>query len=135
MNPVELSALVRDAAVAVLEEHALDTSVLPATVTVERPRNPDHGDYATNVALQVAKRAGVHPRELAGWLAQALADNDAIASAEIAGPGFLNIRLAAAAQGAIVSQILAAGDSYGDNDAYAGKRICLLYTSPSPRDA
>ncbi len=132
MNPVELSALVRDAAVAVLEEHALDTSVLPATVTVERPRNPDHGDYATNVALQVAKRAGVNPRELAGWLAQALADNDAIAAAEIAGPGFLNIRLAAVAQGAIVSQILAAGDSYGDNDAYAGKRINLEFVSANP---
>ncbi|MGP5496307.1 arginine--tRNA ligase [Corynebacterium flavescens] len=132
MNPVDLSALVRDAAVAVLEEHALDTSVLPATVTVERPRNPEHGDYATNVALQVAKKAGVNPRELAGWLAQALADNDAIASAEIAGPGFLNIRLAAAAQGAIVSQILAAGDSYGDNDAYAGKRINLEFVSANP---
>ena len=132
MNPVDLSALVRDAAVAVLEEHNLDTSVLPATVTVERPRNPDHGDYATNVALQVAKKAGVNPRELAGWLAQALADNDAIASAEIAGPGFLNIRLAAAAQGAIVSQILAAGDSYGDNDAYAGKRINLEFVSANP---
>lgn len=132
MNPVDLSALVRDAAVAVLEEHALDTSVLPATVTVERPRNPDHGDYATNVALQVAKKAGINPRELAGWLAQALADNDAIASAEIAGPGFLNIRLAAAAQGAIVAQILAAGDSYGDNDAYAGKRINLEFVSANP---
>lgn len=132
MNPVDLSALVRETAVAVLEEHALDASVLPETLNVERPRNPDHGDYATTVALQVAKKAGVNPRDLAGWLAQALAENDAIASAEIAGPGFLNIRLAAAAQGAIVSQILDAGDSYGDNETYAGKKINLEFVSANP---
>lgn len=99
MNPEDLSALIKETAAAVLTEHELDASVLPETVTVERPRNPEHGDYATNLALQVAKKAGAQPRELAQWLADALSGNDAIDEASIAGPGFLNIRLAAAAQG------------------------------------
>ncbi|HCT3317041.1 TPA: arginine--tRNA ligase [Corynebacterium striatum] len=132
MNPVDLSVLIKETAVAVLSEHELDTAVLPETVTVERPRNPEHGDYATNLALQVAKKAGVNPRELATWLAEALAKHDAIDVAEIAGPGFLNIRLAAAAQGAIVDQVRRAGANYGHNDAYKGQKINLEFVSANP---
>ena len=99
MTPADLATLIKETATKVMESHDLDSSVLPETVTVERPRNPEHGDYATNVALQVAKKAGANPRELGGWLAESLAENDAIAEADIAGPGFLNIRLAADAQG------------------------------------
>ena len=99
---------------------------------MERPRNPEHGDYATNLALQVAKKAGVNPRDLATWLAEALAENAAIDVAEIAGPGFLNIRLAAAAQGAIVSQVREAGTSYGHNDAYKDQKINLEFVSANP---
>ncbi|OFT51012.1 arginine--tRNA ligase [Corynebacterium sp. HMSC06D04] len=132
MNPVDLSVLIKETAVAVLSEHELDTAVLPETVTVERPRNPEHGDYATNLALQVAKKAGVNPRDLATWLAEALAENAAIDVAEIAGPGFLNIRLAAAAQGAIVSQVREAGTSYGHNDAYKDQKINLEFVSANP---
>ena len=93
MTPADLAELLKIAAAAVLAEHDLDTSALPATVTVERPRNPEHGDYATNLALQLGKKVGVNPRELAGWLAAALADAEGIASAEVAGPGFVNLRL------------------------------------------
>lgn len=132
MNPVDLSVLIKETAVAVLSEHELDTAVLPETVTVERPRNPEHGDYATNLALQVANKAGVNPRELATWLAEALAKHDAIDVAEIAGPGFLNIRLAAAAQGAIVDQVRQAGANYGHNDAYKGQKINLEFVSANP---
>ena len=132
MNPVDLSVRIKETAVAVLSEHELDTAVLPETVTVERPRNPEHGDYATNLALQVAKKAGVNPRELATWLAEALAKHDAIDVAEIAGPGFLNIRLAAAAQGAIVDQVRQAGANYGHNDAYKGQKINLEFVSANP---
>ncbi|MGL5441417.1 MAG: arginine--tRNA ligase, partial [[Mycobacterium] stephanolepidis] len=64
MTPVDLADLLRSTATTVLDERGLDTSALPDTVTVERPRNPDHGDYATNVALQVAKKVGVAPRDL-----------------------------------------------------------------------
>lgn len=132
MNPEDLSVLIKNTAAAVLTEHELDASVLPETVTVERPRNPEHGDYATNLALQVAKKAGTQPRELAQWLADALAGNDAIDEASIAGPGFLNIRLAAAAQGAIVAQVLNAGADFGSNSTYQGKKINLEFVSANP---
>lgn len=62
MTPADLADLLRSTATTVLDERGLDTSALPAVVTVERPRNPEHGDYATNVALQVAKKVGVAPR-------------------------------------------------------------------------
>ncbi|MDV2415616.1 arginine--tRNA ligase [Corynebacterium kefirresidentii] len=132
MTPADLATLIKETATKVMESHDLDSSVLPETVTVERPRNPEHGDYATNVALQVAKKAGTNPRELGGWLAESLAENDAIAEADIAGPGFLNIRLAADAQGEIVAQILCAGKEYGSNDSFAGKKVNLEFVSANP---
>lgn len=132
MTPADLAELLRGTAAKVLAEHGLDVSVLPATLTVERPRNPEHGDYASNVAMQVAKKAGANPRDLATWLAAALAASDGIDSAEVAGPGFLNIRLAADAQGAIVAKALESGAAYGAGDALAGKRINLEFVSANP---
>ncbi|MFW0176220.1 arginine--tRNA ligase [Corynebacterium sp. MSK122] len=132
MTPADLATLIKETATKVMADHDLDSSVLPETVTVERPRNPEHGDYATNVALQVAKKAGAHPRELGGWLAAALADDEAISEADIAGPGFINIRLAADAQGEIVAQILRAGQDYGSNDSFAGKKVNLEFVSANP---
>ncbi|MFD4467715.1 arginine--tRNA ligase [Rhodococcus sp. NPDC058505] len=132
MTPADLAELLRVTAAKVLTDHDLDAAVLPATLTVERPRNPEHGDYASNVAMQVAKKAGVNPRELATWLAEALTAADGIDSAEIAGPGFLNIRLAAAAQGAIVAKAIAAGQSYGSSTAQEGRRINLEFVSANP---
>ncbi|MHD0278738.1 arginine--tRNA ligase [Rhodococcus aetherivorans] len=132
MTPADLAELLHGTAARVLAERDLDVSVLPETLTVERPRNPEHGDYATNVAMQVAKKAGVNPRELAGWLAEALTAADGIESAEVAGPGFLNIRLAADAQGAIVAQVLTEGAAYGNSDALAGTRINLEFVSANP---
>ncbi|TCJ94633.1 arginine--tRNA ligase [Nocardia alba] len=132
MTPADLADLLRTTAAKVLVERGLDSSVLPEQVTVERPRNPEHGDYATNVAMQVAKRVGTNPRELAGWLAEALSATEGIDVAEIAGPGFLNIRLAASAQGVIVSQILAAGQGYGTGSALAGTKINLEFVSANP---
>ncbi len=132
MTPADLAELLRGTAAKVLAEHGLDVSVLPATLTVERPRNPEHGDYASNVAMQVAKKAGANPRDLATWLAAALAASDGIDSAEVAGPGFLNIRLAADAQGAIVAKALESGAAYGAGDALPGKRINLEFVSANP---
>ncbi|WP_404314077.1 arginine--tRNA ligase [Prescottella equi] len=132
MTPADLAELLRGTAAKVLAEHGLDVSVLPATLTVERPRNPEHGDYASNVAMQVAKKAGANPRDLATWLAAALAASDGIDSAEVAGPGFLNIRLAADAQGAIVAKALESGAAYGAGDALAGKRVNLEFVSANP---
>uniref|UniRef100_UPI0031D8747A arginine--tRNA ligase n=1 Tax=Saccharothrix mutabilis TaxID=33921 RepID=UPI0031D8747A len=132
MTPAALADLVRATAVDVLSTRGLDPAVLPAAVTIERPRNPEHGDYATNLALVIGKKAGVQPRDLAGWLAEALAGTDAVASAEVAGPGFLNLRLAADAQGGIVRDVLTAGDAYGRGDRLAGVKINLEFVSANP---
>lgn len=132
MTPADLAELLRVTAAAVLTEHGLDTAALPATVTVERPRNPEHGDYATNVALQLSKNVGVSPRELAGWLAGALAAVDGIASAEVAGPGFVNLRIAASAQGLIINEIIDAGPSYGHSEALGGHKVNLEFVSANP---
>ncbi|CPU29627.1 arginine--tRNA ligase [Mycobacteroides abscessus] len=132
MTPADLADLLRSTATTVLDERGLDTSALPAVVTVERPRNPEHGDYATNVALQVAKKVGVAPRDLAAWLVEALVSHAAIAGAEIAGPGFVNLRIAADAQGAIVANILKAGETYGNSDAQGAHTINLEFVSANP---
>ena len=132
MTPADLAELLKTAAAAVLAEHGLDASALPATVTVERPRNPEHGDYATNLALQLGKKVGANPRELAGWLATALANQDGIASADVAGPGFVNLRIDALAQGVIVNNVLTAGSQYGDSDALTGQNINLEFVSANP---
>ncbi|MBP2323167.1 arginyl-tRNA synthetase [Kibdelosporangium banguiense] len=117
MNPAVLAGKVRAAAVEVLADRGLDSTVLPETVFVERPRNPSHGDYATNLALQVSTQIGVPSRDLAGWLAQALTSTGDIAEAQVAGPGFLNLRLAPAALGSIVVAVESAGAGYGRHPA------------------
>jgi arginyl-tRNA synthetase len=132
VTPADLAELLKITASAVLAEHDLDPAVVPATVTVERPRNPEHGEYATNLALQLGKKVGVNPRELAGWLADALNQVDGIASAEVAGPGFVNLRLAASAQGVIINNVIDAGDRYGHSDALAGTKINLEFVSANP---
>jgi arginyl-tRNA synthetase len=131
VTPADLAELLKATAAAVLTEHDLDTAALPATVTVERPRNPEHGDYATNIALQLAKKVGVNPRELAGWLATALSSSDGIAAAEVAGPGFVNLRIEASAQGVIITNVLSAGDAYGNSGELAEK-INLEFVSANP---
>jgi arginyl-tRNA synthetase len=136
VTPAALADAVRAATVRVLGDRGLDQesveAIVPAAVTVERPRNPEHGDYATNVAMQVAKKAGVAPRELAGALVEALAAVSGVDSAEVAGPGFINIRLAAAAQGAIAAQVLAAGAGYGRGEALSGRKVNLEFVSANP---
>jgi arginyl-tRNA synthetase len=132
VTPADLAELLKTTAAAVLAEHGLDASALPATVTVERPRNPEHGDYATNLALQLGKKVGANPRELAGWLASALADQDGIASADVAGPGFVNLRIEASAQGVIVNNVLAGGADYGHSEVLKGQNINLEFVSANP---
>jgi arginyl-tRNA synthetase len=97
VTPALLAELLRDVASDALARRGLDIAALPDDLGVERPRNPEHGDYATNVALRIAKKVGVPPRELAGWLTEELASREGIASAQVAGPGFVNLRLATAA--------------------------------------
>ncbi|MFC5061299.1 arginine--tRNA ligase [Actinomycetospora atypica] len=132
MTPAALADLLHAVAVDVLTERGLDTSSLPDEVTVERPRNPEHGDYATNLAMRSAKKAGVKPADLAGWLATALETTPSIRTAEVAGPGFLNLRLAADAQAGIVSEILEKGAAYGHTDAFTGLAVNLEFVSANP---
>ncbi|MDK8869493.1 arginine--tRNA ligase [Corynebacterium macclintockiae] len=132
MTPAELSELITETARTTLDAHGLDSSVVPESATVERPRNPEHGDYATNIAMQVAKKAGTNPREFGTWLAESLGAHEGIDEATVAGPGFINIRLAAAAQGKIVEEILAAGADFGHGDEFAGTAINLEFVSANP---
>ena len=102
-------------------------------VTLERPKLREHGDWASNIAMRVAKPLGANPREIATELADALAGLDGVASAEVAGPGFINIRLDAAAAGALARTIVDAGDGYGRSESLAGGgRINLEFVSANP---
>ncbi|WP_174533725.1 arginine--tRNA ligase [Micromonospora chalcea] len=132
MTPAELAEVVLAAAHAVFDERGLDRAALPAQTTVERPRNPDHGDYASTLALQLSKKVGVPPRELATALADELAKAPGVKSVEIAGPGFLNVRLDAAAAGQLAKLIVEAGPAYGSSDTLAGQRINLEFVSANP---
>lgn len=114
VTPTDLAALIRAAATDVLTGRGLGTDALPVEIDIARPRNPAHGDYATSVALRTAKRLGVAPRQLAGWLVDDLGGRAGIATAEVAGPGFVNVRLAAVERGALVDAVLAAGPRYGE---------------------
>ena len=101
-------------------------------VAVEPPRDPSHGDLATNVAMVLAKPAGTNPRALAELIAPRLAALDEVAGAEIAGPGFINIRLDRAVWEAELRDILAAGDAYGRSEMGAGRTVNVEYVSANP---
>ena len=103
-----------------------------STVALERPKNRDHGDWATSIALKLSKRIGLNPREFAEELSAALAEIDGIKSIDIAGPGFLNITLDAAAAGEIARTIITAGDEFGHNSALDGQHINLEFVSANP---
>lgn len=133
MNPAQLSATIVAALTALNESGRLSLpDGVPTTVVVERPRSKEHGDYATNVALQLGKKAGMNPRELAGLLADELSAADGIAAVDIAGPGFLNITVEAGAQGQVAADVVAAGASYGSSDFFAGEKINLEFVSANP---
>ncbi|MBD7948839.1 arginine--tRNA ligase [Oerskovia rustica] len=134
MTPNELSEALSAALASAVADGtlALPADAVPAPVHVERPRQREHGDWATNVALQLAKKAGVAPRVLAEDLAQRLAAHPGIKSVDIAGPGFLNITLDAAAAGELARTILVQGAAYGNNDSEAGTRINLEFVSANP---
>ncbi len=131
MTPDELCATIvacLSAAVAA-GEVTLD---VPETVTVERPRNRDHGDWTTNVAMQLAKRAGMPPRALAELLTTRLGDARGIARVDVAGPGFLNITVDAAAAGGLARTIVEAGSAYGTGSTGAGQKVNLEFVSANP---
>jgi arginyl-tRNA synthetase len=133
VNPEQLSDSFVAALTALVDQGRLTLpDGVPTSVVIERPRSKEHGDYATNVALQLGKRAGMNPRDLAGLLAEELAKADGIAKVDIAGPGFLNITVAADAQGQVAADVVAAGPAYGGSDLFAGEKINLEFVSANP---
>jgi len=114
--PALLDDLVRAAASEVLTARGLDLSALPVDAGVERPHDPAQGEYATTVALRTAGRAGVAPRDLAGWLGEALVERPEVAGVEVAGPGFLNLWMTPAGRAAVVAEAL-------DGDPIAAPRF------------
>jgi arginyl-tRNA synthetase len=131
VTPADLKDAVRAAVIAVVNNGDLAVAV-PEDVVVERPKVKDHGDYATNIALVLAKPAGKNPREVAQLVAARLEQAEGIDSVEIAGPGFLNIRLSGDALGQVARQVLASGAAYGTNDRAAGQNINLEFVSANP---
>ena len=116
--------------------HAIERGELigtvPASIPLERPKNRDHGDYASSIALQLAKPAGKNPREVAELLKKELKQLPEVSSVDIAGPGFINIKLNRASQADLVRTILSAKESYGKGNALAGIKINLEFISANP---
>jgi arginyl-tRNA synthetase len=133
VNPEQLSETIVEALEALVADGAITLpDGVPTRVTVERPRQKGHGDYATNVALQLAKKAGSNPRAFADLVAERLRGSDGIADVEVAGPGFLNVTVEAGAQGQVAADVVAAGEAYGSSDAFAGEKINLEFVSANP---
>lgn len=132
MTPEELSALVVDVLRWAVADGRLDLPELPESVVVERPRNREHGDWATTAALQLAKRVGLPPREVAEVIADGLRALPQVASVDIAGPGFINVTLAAGAAGELARTIVTEGERFGHITVNAGQRINVEFISANP---
>ncbi len=134
MNPETLAEAVLSVLRPIAEERrpgeAFELAV--ADIVLDRPRNRDHGDWSSNIAMRLAKQLGTSPRELAQQVADGLAQVAGIASVEVAGPGFINVRLDAAAAGALAKTIVEAGARYGRNATQAGRSINIEFVSANP---
>ena len=131
MTPEQLAAEIRGALQSAVDAGDLVVAV-PAEVRVERPRNRDHGDWSTNIALQLAKGAGLPPRDVADRLAERVRAIEGVRSVDVAGPGFLNISLEAASAAELARSVVEAGPAYGRNDSEAGHVINIEFVSANP---
>ncbi|MEN9716989.1 MAG: hypothetical protein RLZZ483_964 [Actinomycetota bacterium] len=134
MTPQELAGHIRAALLSAISSGQLNLSTddIPSEIVVERPKNLDHGDWATNVAMQVGKKAGLNPRAAAEILQPILQELPGVEGVEIAGPGFINIRLDAASQGELARDIIAKGNSFGRGTQLSGKKINVEFISANP---
>ena len=119
------------------EKTGLINCQIPEKIILDRPKNRDHGDYATSIALTLAKAANLQPRVIAEVIIKTLNENNllvpaGISKVEIAGPGFINITLESASQGSVIIEILTAGKKYGQGESLAGKKINLEFVSANP---
>ncbi len=134
MNPEQLSAALLAVVTPIAEARREGSAagLTAADLPLERPKNRDHGDWASNAALKLAKAVGANPRELATEIAAGLTLTPGVASVEVAGPGFINIRLDAAAAGALAKTIVEAGAAFGTNESQRGKTINVEFVSANP---
>lgn len=134
MTPQELAQYVRTAVESAIKsgDFKMATSEIPEEIVVERPKNPDHGDWATNIALQISKKVGLNPRATAEVLLPLISKAPGIESADIAGPGFINVKLSAASQGELARSIVLAGGKFGRGNSLAGKKINVEFISANP---
>jgi arginyl-tRNA synthetase len=135
VTPAELSAALFALVAPIVARRRGDSAgaeFSASDVTLERPKNREHGDWATNVALKLAKPLGANPRELAAEIAEAAATLPGVSSAEVAGPGFINLRLDAAAAGQLAQIIVDEADAWGRNTTQAGRSINLEFVSANP---
>jgi len=128
----EIRHLVLDAIAALTEAGRLPPGLDLAAVAVEPPRDPAHGDMATNAAMVLARPAGQNPRAIAEALAERLAADPRVAAADVAGPGFLNLRLTPGVWAGVVRAALVAGADYGRSDLGAGRRVNVEFVSANP---
>ncbi|MEV4735512.1 MULTISPECIES: arginine--tRNA ligase [unclassified Microbacterium] len=134
MNPETLAQALLAVLAPIAEERrpGEPLALAASDIVFERPRNREHGDWASNIAMRLAKQLGTNPRELAQQIADGLAQVDGVDTAEVAGPGFINIRLDAAAAGALAKVIVDAGEAYGSNDSQAGQTVNIEFVSANP---
>ena len=132
LTPEQLNEAVVNALRTLAEAGAFDKEFVPEEVVVERPKNREHGDWATNVAMQLAGKLGTNPRELAEKLAAELGNTDGVESVSIAGPGFINFFVSDAAAGALAKSIVELGRSYGLSKELEGQNLNLEFVSANP---
>ncbi len=132
MTPADLSDAIVRILAKLVAEGRLVSADLPDSVVIERPKNREHGDWATNVAMQLSAGFGMKPRDFAELLGAELEKLDAISKVDIAGPGFINLTLSAAAAGELAKAIVEAGASYGTSTAMAGVKMNLEFVSANP---
>ena len=132
MTPADIAASILRILASLQASGSLTAGELPAEITVERPKNRDHGDWATNVAMQWGAKLAANPREFANLLSAELAKEPGVEKVDVAGPGFINITLSAAAAGELAKQIVLAGEKFGTGTDLQGLKMNLEFVSANP---
>ena len=132
MTPAELAVAIRGILEQMQADGSLAAAELPSEIVVERPKNREHGDWATNAAMQLSSIFGLTPRAFAELLAPRIQALEEVSNVEIAGPGFINITLNLASAGMLAKTIVDEGASYGQGQSLAGLRMNLEFVSANP---
>ncbi|MEY4985428.1 MAG: hypothetical protein RLZZ359_314 [Actinomycetota bacterium] len=132
MTPADLSAAILRIMANLQNAGRLSALDLPEEIVIERPKNREHGDWATNVAMQLGSKFGLNPRAFAELISAEISQLDGVEKAEIAGPGFINITLSAGAAGELAKAVVEAGASFGRGQLYAGVKTNLEFVSANP---